>query len=154
MDSRGTGESDARDCRENFAPVARRERKQKFWSLVLGAIGACFFIPLFFWTAPRIYIATVITPLAVGGAMLAIWSVARSGSLKCPACSKRVEALDRFCPVCGTDGLKKASGVFRIDPTMHCQRCDRDFFPGTGVNRKFEVRYCTHCDALLDNDGV
>ena len=154
MDARETVQIDARDFREQFAPIARREQKRKFWSLVFGAIGACIFIPLFFWNAPRVYVTTVVMPVAFGGAMLAIWSIARSGGLKCPACSKRVEALDRFCPVCGTAGLKEASSVPMIDPTMHCECCNRNYLPGSGANRRFRVRYCTHCGGFLDNEGI
>ncbi len=67
--------------------------------------------------------------------------------LRCPECGKSAEDFDRFCPVCGTDGLKR----YQVTAAK-CNGCQRTL--GHYKMRNYRIRYCTHCGQLLDERGV
>jgi hypothetical protein len=152
----GLAVPDAQDLREQFAAVAQKEHRRGRYRAVFGVCGAILVGPaVTFWHAPRFYINAVVIPFCATGALIGLWSVLSSRRLRCPSCRTNLENLERYCPVCGLDGLEKAATFFKsIDPEMKCARCDKIWMPGVGVNRKFKIRYCSHCGVFLDNEGV
>ncbi len=66
--------------------------------------------------------------------------------LRCPDCGKSAEDFDRFCPVCGTDGLRRILSAAKCDGCHHT--LDHYKF------RNYTVHFCTHCGKLLDRRGV
>ncbi len=146
---------DSRDFSNQFSSIAKREQNRSFYRFIFGIVGLLAWTPLFLGYASRTYKIAVIIPLCIAGAGVALWSVARRGRLKCPSCSHNLEGLEKYCPECGADGLHRTSAVIpRIDPTMHCDSCEKDLMPGSGVNRMFKIRYCGHCGVFLSNEGV
>ena len=145
----------SRDFSGQFSAIAKREQNRGFYRLIFGIVGLLAWLPIMLGHPPRIYTIAVIIPLCIAGAGVALWSVATKGRLKCPSCSHKLEVLEKYCPECGADGLHRASTVIpKIDPTMHCDSCDKDLMPGSGVNRMFKIRYCGHCGVFLNNEGV
>jgi hypothetical protein len=150
----GSDVDETRDFRARFAATAQRLHNRTYFQLIMGVVGAAVFAPLYFWHPPRIYFVAVVVPLCLFGAVMALWGFVWSAKLKCPSCQKQLEELETFCPYCGIEGLHKANVIPQTRPTMRCDRCEKDYYPFTGVNRKYLIRYCTHCDVFLDNDGV
>jgi hypothetical protein len=150
----GTDVEETRDFREKFAATARRVHNRSYFQLIFGGVGALVFAPVLFWHPPQIYFLVVVFPLCLFGAIMGIWSFIWSAELKCPSCQERLDELESFCPFCGTKGLYRANIIPQTQPTMRCDRCEKDYYPFKGVNRKYLIRYCTHCDVFLDNDGV
>ena len=70
-----------------------------------------------------------------------------SGGLRCPACGKSAEDFDRFCPVCGADGLRRHQVT-----AAQCDSCHRTL--GDYKGRNYSIHFCTHCGQLLDARGV
>jgi|CZKI01.1.fsa_nt_gi hypothetical protein len=146
---------DSRDFSAQFSSIAKREQNRSFYIFLFVTVSILAWVPVSFGHSSRVYIIAVIIPFCVVGAGITLWSVATKGRLKCPSCSHRFEVLERHCPECGADGLHRASTVIpKIDRTMHCDSCGKDFMPGSGMNRMFKIRYCGHCGVFLNNDGV
>jgi hypothetical protein len=150
----GADVDESRDFRAQFAYTSRRLHNRAYFRLIFGVVGVVLIAPAWFWHPPRIYILAVVMPLCLFGAGLTLWTFVWSSKVKCPSCQKRLEVLKRYCPSCGTDGLHKVNAIPQTRPTLRCDQCQKDYYPFTGVNRKYLIRYCTHCDVFLDNDGV
>lgn len=67
--------------------------------------------------------------------------------LRCPACGKSAENFDRFCPVCGSDGLQR----YQVTAAK-CGTCHRTL--GHYKTRNYLIHFCTHCGTPLDARGV
>ena len=67
--------------------------------------------------------------------------------LRCPDCQKSAEDFDRFCPVCGADGLQR----YQITAAK-CGCCKRTL--GYNKTRNYRIHFCTHCGEFLDRQGV
>ena len=67
--------------------------------------------------------------------------------LRCPDCEKSAEDFDRFCPVCGTDGLQR----YQVTAAK-CDACHRTL--GHYKARNYLIHFCTHCGEQLDVRGV
>ena len=150
----GCDVEDVRDLRAHFANTAHKLHNRAYYMLGFAALGFAAYFPVYFWHPSNIYRYCILFPLSAIGVILALWSFVWSAKLKCPSCKLRLEILERYCPFCGADGLYQANTIPQISPTMRCDRCEKDYGPFTGVNRKYLIRYCTHCDGFLDNDGV
>jgi hypothetical protein len=129
---------------EEFRPQAERYRRRirLFLTLFVCAVlmtAAAAFGPAS-WTKP----------LGIPGAVLVFASLVAMFTrprLRCPCCGKAAESFDRFCPVCGADGLRR----YQITAAK-CDHCRRTL--GRYKYRNYLIRFCTHCDALLDRRGV
>ncbi len=67
--------------------------------------------------------------------------------LRCTDCGGSAENFDRFCPVCGIDGLRR----YQLTAAK-CDKCRREF--GQYHARNYTIFFCTHCGKLLDPRGV
>ena len=67
--------------------------------------------------------------------------------LRCPDCAESAEDFDRFCPVCGVEGLRR----YQVTAAQ-CDGCHRTL--GSYKARNYTIHFCTHCGQLLDRRGV
>jgi hypothetical protein len=129
---------------EEFRPQAERYRRRirLFLILFVGAVlmtGAAAFGPAS-WAKPLGVPGTAL----IFASLVIVWKRPR---LLCPGCGKPAESFDRFCPVCGADGLRR----YQITAAK-CDHCGRTL--GRYKYRNYLIRFCTYCDALLDRRGV
>lgn len=128
---------------QNFQAQADRQRRRmrRFLQLVAGAVilmGAALLAPDR-WSA---WLAIPGGTLVVTGLI----SYLTAPGLRCPRCAKSAENFDRYCPVCGSDGLRR----FQITAAK-CDGCQRTL--GSNKGRNYTIHFCTHCGELLDGRG-
>ena len=68
-------------------------------------------------------------------------------ALRCPDCGKSAESFDRFCPVCGVEGLRP----YQVTAAK-CDNCHKTL--GSYKGRNYSIHFCTHCGVFLDRQGV
>jgi len=87
--------------------------------------------------------------IGVPGAALILVALAiffTAPGLSCPDCGKSAEDFGGFCPVCGTDGLRRILAAAKCDGCHHTL----DHYK----TRNYFIHFCTHCGRLLDRRGV
>jgi hypothetical protein len=129
---------------ESFPVQAARYRQRIVVFLVQGALGfalagICLLLPAPFdkW-------------VGIPGIVLVFTSLLTyftSPSLRCPSCTQSAEDFDRYCPVCGADGVERNALA-----GTRCHACQRTF--GHYKTRNYRIHFCTHCDAALSREGV
>lgn len=134
----------AKDFRDEFTPIARRNRNLKRWVKRLVGPLICFLILT--WPDEYRIVGIIGAAVCVLLMLLCFFNIPR---LICPSCKKPVdEVADTHCPTCGEQPLEKRSTMM-----SYCRLCARRFFKHR-LFRGYQVRYCTHCGANLDEDGV
>jgi len=74
--------------------------------------------------------------------------------LMCGCCNKTLDkALARYCPECGADAIERP-GPHKLAVCDHCASCHRTLTRGRRRSRRWKIRFCTYCGALLDETGV
>jgi hypothetical protein len=129
---------------EEFRPQAERYRRRIWLFLVVLAGGVLLTAAGVF--GPDSWAKPVGIPGAglIGTSLVIMFTRPR---LVCPGCGKPAEGFDRFCPVCGADGLRR----YQITAAK-CDSCGRSL--GHYKYRNYRIRFCTFCDALLDRRGL
>lgn len=134
----------SRSGEEEFRPQAERYRSRIRLCLTLFACAVVMTAAAAFgpasWTKPLGIPGTTLVFVA----LVAFFTKPR---LLCPCCGKSTEGFDRFCPVCGADGLRR----YQITAAK-CDHCGRTL--GHYKYRNYLIRFCTYCGALLDRRGV
>jgi ribosomal protein L37AE/L43A len=127
-----------------FIVQAEQFRRRRLVGLALGLAGAVLLAVN--TVAPAMYVRAIGVPavlLAGLGALL----LNASPILRCPTCTGLAEELDRYCPVCGADGLERKPLA-----APHCTSCDRTL--ARYWIRDYPIRHCTHCGVGLSSEGV
>jgi hypothetical protein len=142
--------SDTKDFREQFKGIAdefrRRKRKLKWIAgsvmLFLGlvAIFGDTRSDMVFYGLLGTFFVSLITLIAMRMGWLP--------TLACPACQSDMDlGLGGFCPECGGSELKK-----NLLGTK-CNACGRSL-DRSKYGRQYKVRFCSYCDAHVDDEGV
>ena len=137
------------DAREVFRPIALvyRRRRRVVLLLIFPMSLATGFLMVYL-AAPFSYVAGIsFFALIVAGSLL--WP-----KLRCPVCRRDTnEAVDRFCPECGSDSIKRDGGP-RSAPK--CMTCGKELWLSKGRSGAalFSVCFCTHCGAHLADEGL
>lgn len=97
-------------------------------------------------------VAKVVLLLALPTFVVFLVSLFWSRRLKCPACRRRlIDRIGRFCPECGNRSLEEPDPRDLL-PAHPCTACSKKLHWGKGA--RIQLRYCTHCGLLLDEQGV
>jgi hypothetical protein len=131
-------------CEEDFRPQAERYRRRI--RLFLALIG----FAVLMTAAAAFGPASWTKPFGIPGTALmfvALVTIFTRPRLLCPCCRKAAESFDRFCPICGAEGLRR----YQIT-VAKCDECGRTL--GQYKYRNYVIRFCTYCGALLDRRGV
>jgi hypothetical protein len=144
--------NDSRDLREEFRPTAEQYRRVSWFLMIPWVISVAFF---FLLSSPK-YKGYGFAGIALCVGAPVIGSLMWLPKLICPGCQKRLDersyilgqsGLGKFCPECGEAALK--DGWFY----PKCTACGKSLSRGRG-GRQFKIRFCTWCDARLDDKGV
>ena len=133
--------------RATFKPQAERYRLRS--NLFLPAYFLCFGGATLLRFCPG---WTRLIPIAVLCAGIVLLLVAMFTSMPhCPACdSKLVGGIATHCPECGSASvIQTRGGMFQAH---QCQACGKMLRCGKG--RTFQIRACTHCGVVLDDNGL
>lgn len=138
----------ARDFRDVFKATGSNHRgARRLLSVMPWYLGAGAFVA---WlTVPRIAEVALLVFLASIG-MSAVGILLAKGRLTCPACEQDVDDENgQFCPVCGTESVRKAGFWDRFPRCLECRARLIRFKP-----RQYRIRFCRHCGAYLDTEGI
>ena len=137
------------DCRLEFRAVAaayRKRSKAAAWTGVIAIIQ----LPLVF--VPHYGPLALLLTLA--GLLVALCVKVTLPTLICPACENQLDReLGDFCPGCGASNLFRVRDEWRAGFTPQCFACLKTPARGRG-GRAYTIRFCTHCGAHVDSDGV
>lgn len=131
------------DQRAAFRPVAQNyHRLMQRWKVLMvpQAIVCLALLPSSPW-------ATLVAFLAFQGFI--IRDALKCGSCDCPACSKNILHAGCFCPVCASP-IDHSRGF--LGPT--CSNCGTLIEITRYDRRRYRIRYCPHCAALLSDEGL
>jgi hypothetical protein len=145
--------SDPRDLREEFRPTAAEYRRVSALLRIPMFFAVAFWILLYFF--PK-YRTEGIAGLVVCIAAPIIGSLVWLPKLDCPGCHARLDkgpgflsqsSLGEYCPECGAAAVGKGW----LYPK--CTACGKRLTQGRG-GRQYKIRYCTWCDARVDDEGL
>jgi hypothetical protein len=142
-----------RDFRTEFKPTADEYRRVS--KILMMGFLLCIPFAILLWKVPG-YRTLGIAGLALCIAAPIIGSLVWLPKLICPGCQKKMDqspgflgrsGLGDFCPECGAASVEK--GWF----FPKCTSCGKTLSQGRN-GRQFKIRYCTWCDARVDDAGL
>jgi hypothetical protein len=143
------GTSGSIDLREEFKATADEYRRVVRLLQFSWIIGAAFLLLL----PTTMYRGYGIAGIALCGAAALMVSLVWLPKLICPGCHEDMDkdgsfaAPGQFCPECGEAAIKKG-WLF-----PKCTACRKTLTRGRG-GRDYKIRYCTRCDAHVDDRGL
>jgi hypothetical protein len=146
------GTSGSIDLRTEFKPTADEYRRVSRL-LMIAWIPAVAFV--FLIRSPK-YMVIGVGGIALFIAASIVGSLVWLPKLFCPSCHEKMDkspgfmgkaAFGDFCPECGQAAIEK--GWFY----PKCTACGKRLSQGRN-GRQFKIRYCTWCDAHIDDKGL
>jgi predicted RNA-binding Zn-ribbon protein involved in translation (DUF1610 family) len=136
----------ARDCREEFRPVAAKRRKMSRLLAIITLPAFGFWLLL--WTGRDRQIGRIGFFVCSAIGFIGYFLLPK---ITCPSCHHKVDQeADFFCPECGSSALERGSGFFSV---TRCRSCRKDLLRAKG-ERRYKIWFCAVCGAHLDDTGL
>jgi ribosomal protein S27E len=140
-------EPESVDVRSAFHPIATSYRKRK-------RVASFVIVPVILFLIFAMFVLHSTTYAIIGVVCFAVLAVVAdifTPKLICPSCLKKADSrLEQFCPECGHATIIDAG---RSWSWPRCGTCGKQLVFSRG-RPFYSIRFCTHCAAHLDDEGV